>query len=88
MKPAGRISAERTASGKGKMNTKLTAWAAYQAGKLALPPGYKLEHDADVLYLQRDDGSVVATFSARGVAPAEVAKTAEEDHRARGKSSA
>jgi hypothetical protein len=70
------------------VNTKLTAWGAYQAGKLALPAGYKLEHDADVLYLQRDDGSVVATFSARGAVPAEVAKTAEEDHRARGKSSA
>jgi hypothetical protein len=70
------------------MNTKLTAWAAYQAGKLPLPPGYELEHGADLLYLHRDDGSVVATFSARGAVPAEVAKTAEEDLRTHGKSSA
>jgi hypothetical protein len=70
------------------MMRKMTAQAAHRAGKLRLPPGYELERDADVLLLRRDDGSVVATFSARGVTPAEVARTAEEDYRANGKSSA
>jgi hypothetical protein len=48
---------------------------------MPLPPGYELEHGADVLLLRRGDGSVAATFSARGVTPAQVTKTAEEDHR-------
>lgn len=69
------------------MARKMTAWAARQAGKLPLPPGYELELDADVLHLRRHDGSVVAAFSARGVAPVEVMRTAEEDSRANGKSS-
>jgi hypothetical protein len=66
------------------MMRKMTAQAAHRAGKLRLPPGYELERDADVLLLRRDDGSVVATFSARGVTPAEVVRTAEEDYRANG----
>ncbi len=70
------------------MSTKMTAWAAHQAGKLPLPPGYELEHDADVLLLRRDDGTAVAAFSTRGVAPAEVTRAAEEDYRANGKSGA
>ncbi len=60
---------------------KMTALEAHRAGKLALPPGYELEHDPDVLLLRRDDGSVAAVFSARGAIPAEVARTAEKDHR-------
>jgi hypothetical protein len=32
---------------------KLTAWAAHQAGKLRLPPGYRLELDADMMQLYR-----------------------------------
>jgi hypothetical protein len=60
---------------------RLTAKDAYLEGKLSLPPGYGLEHGADVLLLRRADGSVAATFSAKGAAPAEVARTAEGDHR-------
>ncbi len=61
----------------------MTALTAYLAGKMPLPPGYRLEHGAGVLLLRRKDGSVVATFSARDVAPAKVAHTAEVDYRAR-----
>jgi hypothetical protein len=68
------------------MGTKLTAWVAHRAGKLRLPPGYDLEQDANVLHLRRGDGSLVAAFSARGAAPAEVAKSAEEDYRKNGSS--
>ena len=46
-----------------------------------MPPGYEVEHGADVLLLRRGDGSVAATFSARGVFPAQLANTAEEDQR-------
>jgi hypothetical protein len=70
------------------MAEKMTALEAHWAGKLALPPGYGLEHGADVLLLRRGDGSVAATFSARGVTPAEVARTAEEDHRHNARSTA
>jgi hypothetical protein len=58
-----------------------TAKDAYQEGKLALPPGYGLEHGADVLLLRRADGSVAAVFSATGAAQAEMVRTAEEDHK-------
>jgi hypothetical protein len=58
-----------------------TAKDAYLEGRLPLPPGYGLEHGADVLLLRRADGSVAATFSDRGAAPAEVARTAEKDHK-------
>ena len=67
---------------------KLTSWDAHQAGKLSLPPGYHVELDADLMELRRPDGSPVAVFSARGASPAEVARTAEEEYRADGKSSA
>ncbi len=56
----------------------MTVWSAHRAGKLCLPPGYGLEYGAGVLVVRRDDGSVVAAFSTRGVAPAEVTRTAEE----------
>ena len=67
----------------GPVVDKLTALEAYQAGRLALPPGYDLEHGAkvEVLLLRRGDGSVVAAFSAKGATPATVTRTAEEDHR-------
>ena len=61
---------------------KFTALDAHRAGRLYLPPGYRLEYGADVLLLRRDSGSVVATFSARGATPSEVARIAEEDYRA------
>jgi hypothetical protein len=74
---------ERT---KGMM--KLTARAAFLTGKVRLPSGYRVEMDADLLELRRADGSLVAAFSARGAVPAAVLRTAEEDQRTRGRSSA
>jgi hypothetical protein len=65
------------------MTTSMAALTAYLAGKMPLPPGYRLEHGADVLLLRRKNGSVAATFSARDVVPAKVAHTAEADYRAR-----
>lgn len=67
---------------------KLTARAALVVGKLRLPPGYHAELDAELLELRRADGSLVAAFSARGAVLAAVIKTAEEDSRARGRSTA
>ena len=67
------------------MADKLTALEAHRGGKLVLPPGYRVEHGADVLLLRRADGSVAAAFGAGGAAPAEVARTAEEDHKRTGK---
>ncbi len=69
------------------MDAKLSALAAYRAGKLRLPPGYHIGCDAEVLTLQRHDGSAVAAFGAR-VAPSVVARTAEDDYRANKKRSA
>ena len=69
------------------MNAKLSALTAYRAGKLRLPPGYHIGCDAEVLTLRRQDGSMAAAFGA-SVAPSVVAKTAEEDYRTNGKSSA
>jgi hypothetical protein len=61
---------------------KLTAVEAHLAGKLTLPPGYDLVFDADDLLLCRADYSVAAAFGVgHVVAPAEVVRTAEEDHR-------
>ena len=65
-----------------QITIRMMALSAYRAGKLSLPPGYGLEHGANVLLLRRRDGSVVATFSAEHVAPARVAQTAEADRRA------
>ena len=45
---------------------KLTVLEAYMAGRLALPPGYDLEFDADIILLRKDD----ATVAAFGVAAA------------------
>jgi hypothetical protein len=60
------------------MNEKMTALAAYRAGKLSLPPGYHLEVDADSLKLQRDGGSTVAAFLPNA-SPAVVVQAAEEE---------
>ena len=68
-----------------QITKRMTALSAYLAGKMTLPPGYALEHGANVLLLRRKDGSVVATFSARNAAPSEVARTAERDYRASGR---
>ena len=66
-----------------QISTRPTALTAYLAGEMALPPGYGLEHGANVLLLRRKDGSVVATFYARDVAPAKVERIAEDGYRAR-----
>jgi hypothetical protein len=54
-----------------RTSRKLTALAAYHAGKLYLPPGYHIRLDADLLTLHRDDGSMVASFVV-GDAPSQV----------------
>jgi hypothetical protein len=59
----------------------VSALDAYQEGQLPLPPGYAIEHGADVLLLRREEGSVVAAFSARGAAAKEVKRIAWDDHR-------
>ena len=52
--------------------------------ELALPPGYYLERDPDLLILREGrEGRFVAAFSARGAIPSEVARTAEDDSCAR-----
>jgi hypothetical protein len=68
---------------KAQVSTRTTALSAHLAGKMALPPGYGQEHGANVLPLRRKDGSVVATFYARDVAPAKAERRAEDDYRAR-----
>jgi len=70
------------------MVEKMSALEAHRAGKLALPPGYDLEHGMDVLLLRRGDGSVAAAFSVGKTKPSEVATAAWNDHRRVGKSSA
>jgi hypothetical protein len=55
---------------------KLTALEAYREGKLFLPPGYGMEHGADALLLRREEGSVVAMFSAKGASTSDVVRTA------------
>ena len=61
----------------------VSALDAYRGGELPLPPGYNIEHGADVLVLRREEGSVVAAFSARGATPEEVKRSAWDDHRQR-----
>jgi hypothetical protein len=77
-------------SGGGGLVTK--NWAAIadnRSSRFYLPPGYRLEYDPEVLrLLRRIDGSVVAAFSVGGLTLAEVVKTAEEDYRASGRSTA
>ena len=46
---------------------------------LSLPAGYWIESDADVLVLHRPDGSIVATFSARGADLNEIERVARKD---------
>ncbi len=67
------------------MAERLTTKDAYWEGKLSLPPGYGLEHGAGALLLRRADGSVAATFSAGGVTPPEVVRTADEDRKRNGR---
>jgi hypothetical protein len=46
---------------------------------IGLPPGYWLEHDADLMVLRRPDGGPTAVFNVRGIDPVEVAAAAWED---------
>jgi hypothetical protein len=46
-----------------------------------LPPGYRLEREADLLSLRRSNGSFVGAFSARGATTEAVLRTAEDDRR-------
>ena len=52
----------------------VTALDAHRDGELLLPPGYTLEHGADVLLLRRADGSVAAAFNAGKATSSEVEK--------------
>jgi hypothetical protein len=67
---------------------RLTALEAYREGKLSLPPGYGVEHGADALLLRREEGSVVAVFSAKGTSASDVMRTAWRDHEENSKNSA
>ena len=62
---------------------RLTALAAYHAGKLYLPPGYHIQSDADLLMVYRADGSLVGAFVG-SAAPSEVSREAQVDYRATG----
>ena len=59
----------------------VSALDAYRDGELHLPPGYTIEHGADVLLVRRGGGSVVAAFSAREATLEEVKRTAWDDQR-------
>jgi hypothetical protein len=63
------------------MAKNVSALDAYREGEIPLPPGYTIEHGADVLLLRREGGSVVAAFSAGRATAAEVKRTAWDDHR-------
>jgi hypothetical protein len=50
--------------------------------ELSLPSSYYLdESDPDILLLRRQDGAIVAAFSAWGATKEGIVKTAEEDRR-------
>jgi hypothetical protein len=59
----------------------VSALDAYREGDLPLPPGYTIEHGADVLLVRREGGTVVGAFSARGATVKEVKRVAWDDHR-------
>jgi hypothetical protein len=59
----------------------VSALDAYREGEIPLPPGYTIEHGADVLLVRREGGTVVAAFSTRGATAKEVKRTAWDDHR-------
>jgi hypothetical protein len=48
-----------------------------------LPAGYYLEEDTAVLYLRRDDGTTVATFSTSGATRDSILEVVFQDHRVR-----
>jgi hypothetical protein len=54
---------------------------AFRGGELPLPPGYTIEHGADVLLVRREGNTVVAAFSAGGATAQEVKRTAWDDHK-------
>jgi len=64
----------------GDVVKKLTVLEAYRAGKLSLPPSYRLEFDADMILLRGKDDRIVAAFSVSGTTPSAVTKAAWEDY--------
>jgi hypothetical protein len=70
------------------MPEKMTAWEAYLAGRLRLPPGYVLKRGDDTLLLQRADGSWTAVFEIGITTPAEVVRVAGRDYTPHGGSTA
>ncbi len=62
-----------------KSVTKFLALLDPRRSAEALPTGYRLEYDPDVLLIRRDDGSAVAVFSARGVDRNALARAAGDD---------
>jgi hypothetical protein len=63
------------------MLEKLTMLEAWREGKLCLPPGYDLEREADLVFLRRKDGIMVAPFWVDGTTPSAVTRIAWEDYR-------
>lgn len=59
---------------------KLTVLEAHRGGKLAPPPGYRLEFDADMIVLRGKGGAIVAAFGVADATPSGVTKAAREDH--------
>ena len=51
---------------------KWRAWEAHRAGKPNLPPGYRVELDADSLELRRPGGSLVAAFTKKLTSDTEI----------------
>jgi hypothetical protein len=49
--------------------------------ELQLPPGYRLEMDADIGMLRRHDGSAVAAFNVLGATVAAIEREAWADYR-------
>lgn len=63
------------------MLEKLTMLEAWQEDKLCLPPGYDMEHETDLMFLRRIDGTLVAVFGVDGTTPGGVTRTAWEDYK-------
>jgi hypothetical protein len=61
------------------MTKKVTTLGEHRAIKTALPAGYHVRWDPDILTLHRGDGSMVAAFSTEGVVTTRVASVAADD---------
>jgi hypothetical protein len=68
--------------GLGYLLSRETTEGMRTGGELSLPSSYYLdESDPDILLLRRQDGAIVAAFSAWGATKEGIVKTAEEDRR-------